>query len=186
MSVLPESVTFASFFIVLAIFFLFTTVLIFNLETLVTKIRRPSSSLVTNIRLPGPLMHVASLFGTYINSYVKMLNPHTTYDIPSLSICNFPWWILRSLPIVVLRSFLLQEINMPMDQYYRFQYRHNRFTGVIYLPWWGVLLNIVRGILIPAWIVLTMGIICFQVLLDMISSALILVLLGLSQLWCIK
>jgi hypothetical protein len=75
---------------------------------------------------------------------------------------------------------------MPMDQYYRFQYRHNRFTGVIYLPWWGVLLNIVRGILIPAWIVLTMGIICFQVLLDMISSALILVLLGLSQLWCIK
>ena len=183
MSVLPESATFVSFFIVLAIFFVFTTVLVFNLETLVTKMRRPSSSL---IRLPGPLVDVASLFRIYINGYMKMLNPHTDYNIPSLGICNFPWWILRTSTIVLLRSFLLPEIYMPMDQYIMFQYRHNRFARVIYIPWWGVLLNIVRGILIPAWIVLAVGIICYQVLLDMISSVFISVLLGLGQLWRTK
>jgi hypothetical protein len=193
MSVLPESATFVSFFIVLAIFFVFTTALVFNLETLVTKMRRPSSSLVakirlpgsalvTNIRLPGPLVDVASLFRIYIHGYMKMLDPHTEYKIPSLGICNFPWWILRTSTIVVLRSFLLPEIYMPVDQYTMFQYRHNRFAGVIYIPWWGVLLNIARVILIPAWIVLAAGIICYQVLLDMISSAFISVLLGLGQL----
>ena len=179
MSVLPESATFLSFFVVLAIFFVFTTVLIFNLETLVTHMRRPSSSrvakirlpgsaLVTNIRLPGLLVDMASLFSIYIEGYMTMLNPHTEYHIPPLSISNFPWWILRTSTIVVLRSFLLPEINMPMDQYIMFRYRHNRFARVIYIPWWGVLLNIARGILIPAWIVLALAIICYQVLLDMI------------------
>jgi hypothetical protein len=197
MSVLPESATFVSFFIVLAIFFVFTTVLVFNLEALVTKMRRPSSSvvakirlpgsaLVTNIRLPGSLVDVVSLFRIYINGYIKMLDPHTDYNIPSLGKRNFPWWILRTSTIVVLRSFLLPEIHMPRDQYTMFLYRHNPFARVIYiLPWWGVLLNIVRGILIPAWIVLAAGIICYQVLLDIIS-AFISVMLGLGQLWRIK
>lgn len=179
MSVLPGSATFVSFFIVLAIFFVFTTILVFNLETLVTKIRRPSSSLVAKIRLP-------SFFRIYIHDYMKMLNPHTDYNIPSLEIFNFPWWILRTSTIVVLRFFLLPEINMPMDQYTMFRIRHNRFVGIRYLPWWGVLLNIARGILIPAWIVLAVVIICYQVLLDMISLAFISVLIGLSKLWCRK
>jgi hypothetical protein len=144
MSVLPESATFVSFFIVLAIFFVFTTVLVFNLEALVTKMRRPSSSvvakirlpgsaLVTNIRLPGSLVDVVSLFRIYINGYIKMLDPHTDYNIPSLGKRNFPWWILRTSTIVVLRSFLLPEIHMPMDQYNMFLYRHNPFARVIYI-----------------------------------------------------
>lgn len=197
MSVLPKSATFVSFFVVLAIFFVFTTVLVFNLETLVTKMRRPGSSLVakirlpgtslvTNIRLPGSLVDVASWFRIYINGYMNMLNPHTDYNIPSLGIRNLPWWILRTLTIVVLRSFLLPEINMPMDQYFMFQYRNNRFVNLEYIPWWGVLLNIARGILIPVWIVLAVGIICYQVLLDIISSAFNAVLLVLVQLWRIK
>jgi hypothetical protein len=190
MSVLPESATFASFFIVLAIFFIFTTILVFNLETLVTKMRYPSSSLIAKMRHPSSSLiakiRLPSFLRIYIHEYMKMLNPYTDYNIPSIDKFNFPWWILRALTIVVLRSFLLPEINMPMDQYIMFRIRHNRFVGIRYLPWWGILLNIARGILIPAWIVLAVVIICYQVLLDMISSVFISVLFRFGRLWCRK
>src|SRR5947207_116550 len=128
MSVLPNSATFVSFFIVLAIFFVFTTTLVISFETIVTKMRHPAKL------LHGPLTTAAASLKIYIDGYKEMLNHHNDYRVPSLySFSGLPWWLLRSPTIMLLRSFLLPEINMPMDQYMMFQYRHNPVANIRFL-----------------------------------------------------
>ena len=162
MSVLPDSASLSSFFIVLAIFFILTTILVFNLGVAVTKSRQPRS-------IPSFIIKVVSPTKRYIYKYIKLLNPYSDYKIPQYNnhswINIYVWRLLRTSTIALLRSYLLPEIFMPVDQWNFFQYRNNDFIGVTFHPWWGIL-NTIRGVFIPVWMGLTVGIVWYQMLLD--------------------
>jgi len=181
MSVLPESASFASFFIVFAILFLSTILLGVNLKTLLANIlpllRKP------NLQL-GPLVVKLSAWteSSYIQWYLNILNPYSELKFDRPSITEVKWsidrkvlyifyqfirYIIRRLPVILLHSFLLREISMPKEQYILFLYRNNRYLHIKYHPIWFIK-DVIRGLLIPAWICLTAGIVCYLMLQDIL------------------
>ncbi|EHK22977.1 uncharacterized protein TRIVIDRAFT_222235 [Trichoderma virens Gv29-8] len=185
-SVLPESASFASFLIFLAILLLFTTLLGLKLSTLSTLLATIApvfrkSTLESSWRdlLPAlpPWME------NYIKLYMSLLDrtssrgfwdflgessqPPTTalgwellYFLYQLIL-----FAIRILPALLLRYCLVPEILYPRYQWFLFQYRHNRYMTIKYHPILFII-DIIRFALIPVWIVLAACIICFFVLLD--------------------
>jgi hypothetical protein len=64
---------------------------------------------------------------------------------------------------------------MPRDQYILYLYRNNRYVHIRYHPIWFIK-DVIRGLLIPAWIALAAGIVCYLVLLDILWGSFNLVL----------
>lgn len=63
---------------------------------------------------------------------------------------------------------------MPMDQVIMFRYRRNHLFPVKY-HWLYFIKDVFRGILIPVWIGIAAGIVCYLVLLDILEGCLSLV-----------
>lgn len=112
MSVLPNSASLRSFFIVFALFFVFTIAMVaFNLRILSTQI----SQLGSLVKLS------AACSNAYINGYLK-LNLYEEYDLDEpLSTHSIfyliLWYIMRKVPTIILRRCLLYEIYMPNERY---------------------------------------------------------------------
>jgi hypothetical protein len=170
MSVLPKSTSFLSFFIVFAVLFLCTVLLGLNLRKILQGFK--AGTITTDAPLLGRILN-------YIRDYVHLLNPYNkkfTYEKD-----HFPkndWelhQILRKLifelPIFILRRLVLPEICMPIDQYILYQYRNNPHLYIYYHPVW-VVRDIIRGVLIPAWIGVAAGIVVYLVVLDILVQCL--------------
>lgn len=194
MSVLPESATFASFFVLFTIMFLFTILLGLNLSALLAKIapllRRP---MFRRPMFRRPNLQAIAIFQRdnlpprikdYIDSYMSLLKRSSTRDVVDIvgGSLELPtamiWWplfflyafilfITRILPALVLRHCAVPEILYPRYQWFLFQYRHNRYIHVKYYPIL-VVTDIIRFTLVPAWIALAIGIVCHLMLLDLL------------------
>jgi hypothetical protein len=115
------------------------------------------------------MMGIRPTIQVYIDRYTKMLTPSINYEFPPLGWRNLLWWMVRAPSIAILRYLLLPEIYMPMNQYYLYQMRNHVVLGVVRIPLWGILWNIIRGTLIPVWFIFVAIIICYQLALDLIS-----------------
>lgn len=117
--------------------------------------------------------------------YLHLLNPYRDLkanldwhsDSSTSIVYKIVWALTYGLAICLLRGLVLPEIFMPVDQYTLFLYRNNRFVTIKY-HWIWVIKDIVRGILIPAWIALATAIVCYFVALDVIWELSYLVLIG--------
>jgi hypothetical protein len=70
---------------------------------------------------------------------------------------------------------------MPIDQYIMFQYRNNPYFGNVSYHLLYFVKDIIRGILIPAWIAVAAGIVGYIAVLDILG--LILQLVGCVLVW---
>ncbi|KAE9369271.1 hypothetical protein N431DRAFT_469196 [Stipitochalara longipes BDJ] len=184
MGVLPKSASFLSFFIVFAILFLLTMLLGINLKKIAQKLKSrtfaPESSPVS----------------VYIKLYMDLLNPYNKpekissahfYRLPELDYWLYllARWFINGLPIVLLRNLVLPEICMPIDQYIMYQHRNNPYVDIKY-HWVFFIKDVIRGILIPAWIAVAIGVLGYLLILDILYGSLLLII-GLFQwLFCRK
>lgn len=69
----------------------------------------------------------------------------------------------------MLRRLVLPEICMPIDQCILYQYRNNPYANVHYHPLW-VIKDVIRGLLIPGWIGVAVGLVGYLAILDIIGG----------------
>jgi len=182
MGVLPKSATFLSFFIVFAVLLLLTMLLGVNLKRITQKLGSRTSA------------QGSSPVSAYIKQYMEILNPynkpqkisHTQfYRLPESE--SRPYLLARffinGLPLVLLRSLVLPEICMPIDQYILYKHRNNPYVD-IYYHWAFFIKDVIRGMLIPAWIAVAIGIVAYLLLLDIVYGS-VRLLIGLFQ-WSIR
>jgi hypothetical protein len=199
MSVLPRSASFPSFFVVFAILLLFTILLGVNLKTIQANMHSLLQRSKSQQRFSEKLF--AWTKSSYVRRYLDLLNPYKEFKLDPLPfneiewnsehiwlsllilLCQFmlfiilsiPFILLRNLPVILLRKFLLPEIFMPKDQYNLFLYRNNRYMTIRYHPVWFVK-DVIRGFLIPAWIAVAAGIVCYLVIQDILWRSFMLVI----------
>lgn len=160
MSVLPPSATLGSFFVALLIAFAMTFLLGINLA----KLRR-----MILLGLKSPTSRVQAFFAPFhwmkdrARSYADELQTEKAELYLSI-LCYSPRNI-RSQLIVIVRDFLIPEMNLPLVLLTMFLYRHNRFMGFTWSP---ILLvvHIIRITLIPVWMFLAIAIMCGVVISD--------------------
>ncbi|KAH8770654.1 hypothetical protein F5882DRAFT_507259 [Hyaloscypha sp. PMI_1271] len=157
MSVFPKSATFLSFFLVFAFLFFCIMLLGMNLKTIPQR-----SKTRTVIPNAAPVL-------AYMQS-------DEFYRLPDVNFWVFRLgrWFISGLPIVILRNLVLPEICMPIDQYIMYQYRYNPYENVDYHPVWFIK-DVIRALLIPAWIAVVVGIVGYLVVLDILYGSLLLV-----------
>jgi hypothetical protein len=186
MSVLPKSASFASFFVVFAILFLFTILLGLNLPTLLANLFHLTQgwSPQARLSLKRPSFSLSRPEWTkidYIQGYVDILNP--TIDLrDSLSRPRenwgyvvgeswpflFFWYVFRRFPVLVLHHFLANEVNFPFYQWFLYQHRHNPRMNIKY-HWVFFVKDFFRFFLIPVWFVLGGAVICYLVVQDVLG-----------------
>jgi hypothetical protein len=160
MSVLPDSATFASFFVALAIAFALTLLLGINLSRIRTTIVQDSNWWFRISLAPYGRVRTA------IKSYVDELG---TPKHEALSIVRCSHGNIRSLLVAVIRDFLITEIHVPLTLWSRFLYRNNPYVRV----WWSpvlLLVHVIQIILIPVWISLFIWMLLLLVLVDIVSG----------------
>lgn len=163
MSVLPNSASFASFFVVLTISFALTLLLGLNLPKLRTTI-------ILGLQAPNPWVRIffAPLSGirNYVQIYVDELGGERPTPDFWMFCCN-PFNI-RTDFMAIMRNFLIPEISVPRTLWTRFLYRNSLYVRFHWSP---VLLvvHVIRIMLIPVWITLFLVMICCLVLGDGIS-----------------
>jgi hypothetical protein len=176
MSVFPKSATFQSFFVVFVVLFLLTILLGLNLRKILLGFK--TRSMTASSPLLAWLVKQSVKFGAFAKAYVKrylrLLNPYDKNALDSFGLFSYLYILLASLPIRLLRHLVLPEICMPMDQVIMFRYRRNHLFPVEY-HWLYFIKDVFRGILIPVWIGIAAGIVCYLVLLDILEGCLSLV-----------
>ncbi|KAI0382261.1 hypothetical protein F5Y04DRAFT_288018 [Hypomontagnella monticulosa] len=188
MSVLPTSASFASFFIVLAIFILLTIIGL-NLSALLALFATvtPRSRKKTPGPIEGNLMSkLPPWMENYIRFYMNVFdnsNELSLKDSFNLPVTGREWltlpiylavYVTRILPALAMRRWLLPEILYPRYKWLLFLYRHNRYVTIKYHPILFVT-DFIRFTLIPAWVVLALCIVCYFPILDMLIGILILI-----------
>ena len=190
MSILPNSASFGSFFVVLAISFLLTILLGVNLPTLLSKLFRLTHQWSPRDNLS--LWKHRFLFKRpewtridYIQGYVDILNP--TIDLDSslsapkdkwgLDVCEswiflLSWRLFRQLPILVLHYFLANEVNFPFYQWWLYQHRHDP-RMVIKYHWAFFIKDLIRFFLLPIWFVIGGATVFYLVIQDILGLFLI-------------
>ena len=184
MSVLPNSATFRSFFVVLAIFLLSTLCIGFYLSTLLATVLPPllRPPLALTRRLKRSLQS-----STYIQNYIDLLNPSRAvkFDWPPkptwishLGIlswlcvdkaCLCIWWLFRKLPANFVHYVFVREILFPRDQYVLFQYLGNPILGLRWHPL-AFIRDFIRLMLLPVWVALVGGIVICLVVQDVVAG----------------
>lgn len=132
------------------------------------------------------LKRLPPILGNLFNNsgdYIDLLNPYNknfTYESTHFPKYNFlPYRILRflifTLPVFILRQLVLPEICMPIDQYILYKHRNNPYVH-IYYHWVWFIKDVIRGVLIPAWICVAVGMVCYLVVLDILGGCLRLII----------
>lgn len=167
MSVLPSSATFWSFFLVLLLLLLLTITLGVLFGTILQDFKTRAIHGLQSLKL-------------YIASYKKLVNPFDeTYELRYVLPDEEDSWLIHPLlallalltiiPVYFLRSVVMREIYMPSRQYFMFVHRENEYLHVRYHPV-KFLIDIIRGALIPAWIVVAIVIMGYLVSLDVLCG----------------
>jgi hypothetical protein len=186
MSVLPNSASFASFFVVFAISLFLTILLGLNLPTFLAKLFHLTQGWSPRARLSlrkssFSLKRPGWTKIDYIQEYVDILNPTIELE-SSLSRPGenwgdaarsswpflFFWYVFRRFPVLVLHHFLANEVNFPFYQWFLYQYRHHP-TIDIYYRWVFFVGDFFRFILLPAWIVLGGAVVYYLVVQDVLG-----------------
>ena len=192
MGVLPKSASFASFFVVLAVFLLIT-LLGLNWPTLFDKSlalsrrlwslrpKRSSTSKWPSMfkqdfmsKLPKP---IRKYYEFYYN-VVDREDHRRVWDLLKLEeVSRLLWWVLlltgitpilfvvRIFPALILRHLIVPEINLPSKQWYMYKYRDNVFLNFRMRPIL-IIPNTIRIVLIPVWIVMGIIFMCVLMLED--------------------
>lgn len=195
MSVLPHSASFASFFVVLAVFLLFTILFGANLPNFIAK----TSPFFQNPSLLFCRPKTAGIAGLwrgdmppwvkdYIESYIYLLDRFRGNSIwkllvgqplkyPKARLLRWPLFafyatvllLTRLIPAIILRHFAVPEILYPHFQWILFKYRHH-YALEHKIKRYKILIftDIVRFALVPAWIVLALVVLCNLVLQDLV------------------
>lgn len=83
--------------------------------------------------------------------------------------------MIFTLPVFILRQLVLPEICMPIDQYILYKHRNNPYVH-IYYHWVWFIKDVIRGVLIPAWICVAIGMVCYLMVLDILGGCLRLII----------
>jgi len=164
MAVLPPSATLGSFFVALLVAFAMTFLLGINLSRLRRIILlglQPRTSWVQGFLAPFHWMKDRA------KSYTDELQTEKT-ELHFSMLCCGPRNI-RSRLIVIVRDFLIPEINLPLVFMTMFLYRNNRFVSFTWSP---ILLavHMIRITLIPVWMFVAIVTICGVIISDCVSG----------------
>lgn len=191
MSVLPESASFASFFILFAILLLFTIFLGLNLSALLAKIgpliRKPKLPSIAigerfdSFKLPSWIIFLCIKAHDFIEWILELAIsygvweyfggleeiPEAIWAWPLFLVVQTILLIIVFLPVLVVRYCAIPEILYPKYQWYLFQYRGNPYLRIKHYKVL-IITDIVRFSLIPAWIALVVVITLYLSLLELI------------------
>ena len=180
MSILPNSTTFGSFFVALAVLFLGTGLLGLNMSAWIQRLRKLRSS-ESNQNLWFHTLSLPAWFIAYLRQYHQLLSARAEkWDIITSSdtlpyIHWFPKKILgvlygisRTLPVLILRGIVL-ELNFPYRRWYIYTRRHNRFLSCSWHPLLFIF-DVIRFLFLPVWFAVGLLILSVLILEDVIIA----------------
>lgn len=182
MSVLPSSTTLYSFFIVLVALLLFTITTAVYFSTISSVFLNSVLPLLRHYLQKVKILFESSGFTPYFEEIMGILNLHhrgeqlfsnrqdpkwLTERKWSYRFFRFLRFTFRRLPAGIVQGCLALEIMLPRDKWVMMQYMKNSYLDIEWRTCW-FLIDIVRFLLIPVWLVLIIGIIAYILVLDLL------------------
>lgn len=178
MSVLPSSTTLYSFFIVLVTLLLFTIATAVYLPALLTSVLpllcqylQKAKTLSESSGFTPCLQEIIGILNLHHRGSLLFSNRHDpkwlTNHKRSYRLFRFLRFTFRRLPAGIVRDCLVPEIMLPRDKWVMMQYLNNRYQRIQWRACW-FMIDVVRFLLLPVWLVLIVGIMAYIVVLDLL------------------